>query len=698
MGSNQPLLAGTSLPSYNVRTDDSDSVPDVCPPAAETVKQFSWGIFKVAYGAPERRFSCLRDLRRNTPGAARLFCEIYWIAYTPVTIYLLSSMLLTAAPAFSLYIAATVLTIVEESSMLRGSNDMNANMLQALVFMWLFIAVMTTVATRIMDDAIFALKGHLRAHFLPPLVRGRSLFPDEYGFDSVVPAFQFFHEIVTRLRNFLTVIAEVTVMAMVISRRGIYEVAFFCVMIPIVMLGKPITGVNGAGYVFWTHNQRYYELAALYKMAFSTDLRPMLARDGLCPFVADEYTRVSAELGPTNVETITISSTIRVQWYWEMLHTIILDYPLAICVLTLPWSGSLSWLVTMVFLQHATMTLKQSIYQLRGSEGPDSLAEVFGMADSLYEAIALDTNLYRGVVNYDPSASHPAGMKLEFKNVSLQLSAQGSPADVSFEIAPGSLVLIVGANGSGKSSLLSLLPRIREPSSGEILIDGKPLREYEVESVRRAMACLSQDEDVYPLSVRDNILLGERPDPEMDPERIDEAALLGGAYQFIHSLTDEKTLKKTLRHYAVLDPAPVTGMSMQGCGNGLPTIAAMEQLEDNTPSTRPVSMSAGERQRLAATRLFARLLRNTDVRLILCDEATGALDSPAEDMILDRLAEQKTQGKTVVLVTHRWARSLASKADVIVVMAEGKVVQTGKHDDLISDGEGEYAKIYCAQV
>ncbi|KAJ7707623.1 P-loop containing nucleoside triphosphate hydrolase protein [Mycena rosella] len=709
MNSKQPLLPST-VPSYSVPSEDKTSEPAVR--RSEDVRRFTWGIFQVAYGAPVRHLSLsglresIRDFRHSAPSAWRLLVAIYRTARTPVTVHLLAAMLLIIAPAFSLYISASILGIVEESVVSRTITESHVNVLQVLVFMWLFIAVMSTLAHRIMADSVL-LKGYLRHNFLPQLVDAslrldmaalqnrkalRSL-PEEYGFDMEAPAFRFFHEVITRLRHFLTVVAEVGVLVMIISRREFHEaqlLAFFSFMLPAVMLFKPSTGVGGAGYVFWTDNVDYYYLAALYKLAFSHHFRPTLERDGMRTFISQEYRRVSNALGYMNVETLTIQAAIQVQWYWDILHSLIVDYPLALCALVLPWGNPLSSLVTMVIVQHATMTLQQSIYQLRGNQGPDTLAEVFGWAERLYEAVAFESELHRGTVKY-PQRAEAKGMEVKFDKVSFSHRPDGPcvVSDVEFTIPAGSLALVVGANGSGKSSLLSLIPGLQQPSKGEIHIDGRPLGEYDIESVRGAMACLSQDEDMYPLSLRANMLMGATPNPEGDAALLKDAAAHGCATSLIERLP--------AKWDTILEPASVSQQCMQGCGNGYISTATMNELEAHGPSFAQTSVSGGEKQRLAATRLFARLLRLGErVRLIMCDEATGALDSCAEREILKNVKKLKGR-RTAIFVTHRFG-DLVKEADIILVMKEGRVAQSGTHAKLMTEEGGEYAKMYNAQA
>ncbi|KAJ7714963.1 P-loop containing nucleoside triphosphate hydrolase protein [Mycena maculata] len=465
-------------------------------------------------------------------------------------------------------------------------------------------------------------------------------------------------------------------------------------MLPAVMLLKPNTGVGGAGYVFWTTQLDYYYLAALYKIAFSHHFRSTLARDGLCAAISEEYSRVSDGLGPQNVETVSMQMSIQVQWYWDMLHSLIVDYPLAICALTLPWADPLSSLVTMVLVQHATATLKESIYLLRGSQGPDTLADVMKWAGNLYEAIALDSEVNGGTAPYpDPDSSKAEGMKVSFRDVSFRYDEHGPLAlsNVYFDIPAGSLALIVGANGSGKSSLLSLIQRVQEPSGGEILVDDKRIGEYDVGSLRGAMACLSQDEDMYPFSLRDNLLLDVKREDRDEAHNIQvlaQAAEMGCASGLIDSLPN--------KYATVLDPEPVSGQSAGGCGHGYISDAAMDEFDKHGPNCRPTLVSGGEKQRLAATRLFSRLLRLQDrVKLIVCDEATGAMDPRTEKDILQQVKDMRA-GKTVIFVTHRFGE-LAKEADVILVMKEGRLVQRGTHKQLMRRG-GEYAEMYDAQT
>ncbi len=173
-------------------------------------------------------------------------------------------------------------------------------------------------------------------------------------------------------------------------------------------------------------------------------------------------------------------------------------------------------------------------------------------------------------------------------------SPSGSAAlkKISARIAPGSFVLLVGANGSGKSTLLKLLARLREITSGDIFVDGAPTTDYDLLSMRQHITFLMQSEEVYPISLRDNLLMsvwGRFDSEEEVEERMNEAIRLGGSEELV----------ERLGYTAVLNPPSMLAQSLQGCGNGPIGASAFRELEKHAPR-REVLISNGERQRFLA--------------------------------------------------------------------------------------------------
>jgi subfamily B ATP-binding cassette protein MsbA len=218
--------------------------------------------------------------------------------------------------------------------------------------------------------------------------------------------------------------------------------------------------------------------------------------------------------------------------------------------------------------------------------------------------------------------------------------------DIDLTIEKGKVTAIVGGSGAGKSTLVDLISRFYDPTAGSILLDGNNLKDFDIYSVRRKMAIVSQDTFIFNASVRDNIAYGLE---KVSQEEIWHAAQLAHAIEFIQELPD-----------------------------GLDTILG----------DRGVRLSGGQRQRIAIARA---LLRNPDI--LILDEATSALDSVTEQLIQESL-EKLSQGRTVIAIAHRL--STIAKADKVVIMEKGKIVEEGKYQELLEQ-KGELWKYHKMQ-
>ncbi|KAI0688244.1 P-loop containing nucleoside triphosphate hydrolase protein [Cytidiella melzeri] len=248
---------------------------------------------------------------------------------------------------------------------------------------------------------------------------------------------------------------------------------------------------------------------------------------------------------------------------------------------------------------------------------------------------------------------------------------------VSFTLAPSSMVVIVGQNGSGKSSLANLLTGLCKPSSGDILIDGINISSLRTEDVSQATASLTQDHRLLPLSIGENISLGDS-SARHCTGRVREAAALGGATGFISKFSDglEHSLAVLRTHFSFgeLTSGPLADFAseFQQCS----------------------SVSGGERQRLVAARTFMRIL-STKTKLVVADEPSAAIDPIGEYELFQKMREHG-KGKTMVFISHRFGH-LTKFADQILCMKDGQLVEAGTHAELVAI-DGEYRKLYDVQA
>jgi subfamily B ATP-binding cassette protein MsbA len=249
-------------------------------------------------------------------------------------------------------------------------------------------------------------------------------------------------------------------------------------------------------------------------------------------------------------------------------------------------------------------------------------------------------------------ASDASGPDLIVRHAAIQYEEltfgyqQGAPLfrQLSLHVASGQRVALVGASGAGKSSLIRLLVRFHDPWSGRITIDGQDIRQVNLSSLRSRIALVQQDAVLFSGSIEDNIRVGK---PNADPSELRRAAELANALEFI-------------------DEFPAGFETEIG--------------------ERGIRLSGGQRQRIAIARAF---LKNAPI--LVLDESTSNLDGPSEKRVYDAL-ERLQKGRTTIIIAHRL--STIQRADKIVVLDRGEIVQEGSHSELFSDVTRDYRRLY----
>ncbi|MBX0288141.1 ABC transporter ATP-binding protein/permease [Halomicroarcula sp. F28] len=219
--------------------------------------------------------------------------------------------------------------------------------------------------------------------------------------------------------------------------------------------------------------------------------------------------------------------------------------------------------------------------------------------------------------------------------------------DVSFTVDGGDTVALVGPTGAGKSTVMKLLLRMYDPDDGAVRIDGQDLREVQITSIRRAIGYVSQETFLFYGTVRDNIAYGTF---DATDEEIRQAAEAAEAHQFVQNLPD-----------------------------GYETMVG----------ERGVKLSGGQRQRIAIARA---MLKDPDI--LVLDEATSDVDTETE-MLIQRSLDELTADRTTFAIAHRL--STIKDADTILVLEDGRIVERGSHDELLSE-DGLYANLWAVQA
>jgi len=219
--------------------------------------------------------------------------------------------------------------------------------------------------------------------------------------------------------------------------------------------------------------------------------------------------------------------------------------------------------------------------------------------------------------------------------------------DVTFTCPGGAMVAIVGQTGAGKTSLISLLLRFYDPQKGAIRIDGQDLRDVTLKSLRKNIAIVLQETQLFPMSVHDNIAYGKK---QASREEVIAAATLANAHDFIVGLPEGY---------------------------------------DTTLGEKGANLSGGQRQRLAIARALLK-----DAPLLILDEPTSALDAETEALIMEGM-ERLMQNRTTFVIAHRL--SMMRRADMILVIKNQRIHEMGSYDELMAKN-GEFARLHAIQM
>jgi ATP-binding cassette, subfamily B, bacterial MsbA len=299
------------------------------------------------------------------------------------------------------------------------------------------------------------------------------------------------------------------------------------------------------------------------------------------------------------------------------------------------------------------------LYAITVAAAVGALATLFG---NYQEAIGAASRLFE-LLEMKPTVAEPVNPRplprpirgdVAFDDVSFRYSPElpDTLSDISFRIASGEIVALVGPSGAGKTTIASLLPRFWDVTGGRITVDGIDVRELSFADLRGAIGMVPQEPALFSGSVRENIAMARgmwMPSADVPDEDVIAAAKAAHAWEFIERLPQ-----------------------------GL----------DTRVGERGVKLSGGQRQRLAIARVFLK-----DPAIVVLDEATSSLDSESERLIEDAM-EKLLRGRSTLIIAHRY--STVRRADRVITIDRGRMVEAGTHDELVEAG-GVYARLYQGQ-
>jgi len=286
-----------------------------------------------------------------------------------------------------------------------------------------------------------------------------------------------------------------------------------------------------------------------------------------------------------------------------------------------------------------------------------------GYVINLYQRGTASLKRFNAVLEVEPAIKDapeaadqpPVKGEIEFRDLTFAYNGKPVLSDIDLKIAPGKTVAFVGRTGSGKSTLVSLVPRLLDAPDGMVLIDGKPIREFHLSQLRRSIGFVPQETFLFSDTLAANIAFG------------------------VESRSQETSVDRP-RSITVEDAANIAGLADD--------IAEFPGKYEQIVGERGITLSGGQKQRTAIARAVMR-----EPRILILDDSLSAVDTYTEEKILSNLRDVR-EDRTTLIVAHRV--STIKDADLICVMDHGRIVERGTHDELV-DLDGEYADLYERQ-
>ncbi|KAG9016797.1 hypothetical protein FRB90_002130 [Tulasnella sp. 427] len=679
-------------------TENSATPKTVKPTGPSSIRTYKKGLYTVWVHVPAWTDSIpgssiwrdLDNVRSTLPFIDKLLRELWSLGPLLCTTYIVACMLQNVLPSMKLAQTARILSLLEKAII---TKNVDRNAVYVAVILQVFLSTLEWAgnATRKRSEPI--LKQRFKYHYNQKLMEAQLKMDLPTSEDEEVKAkleaaggegggraWAAFDKLVSLAGTALQLTSTSGyVMGSIIKQPGGRTVAALCFLSPFIeafQLHQWLT-------IFYARvtNDDYTRMRTLRSFATDSKFKLESITNGTGDYVKQEYTVAREALGDTPHSVPTPWKEDDPLSFFGLARSLIGDSGLVFLALKMVTNPEDISLTSIAVMQQTTWAIEYMTWSLMGN-GP-SIGETFMQVKALYEIDQIVNKVQDGTESYPPELSKGKAMKVEFRNVTFRYPTSDSKDNVidnlSFVVPAGSICVIVGENGCGKSSTLKLLTRTYDVMGGDILIDDQPIQSYKLKDLRDASAIMHQDYMHFKLSIRENIGMGNVAAMH-DLDAIKEAARLGDADEFI---------KKLPSGYDT-----VAGEEPYSYSSGSAPEGSALSLMLKEKKKAPSAFSGGQTQRLALSRTFMRSMQDR-VKLLAYDEPSAALDPKAEFALFERLRGLKGD-KTMLFITHRFGY-LTKYADQIIYMDKGKAVEMGSHEELVALN-GKYAHMYNVQA